>query len=65
MVSLAALSVQLALRLKSRRRRRIQKSYQEALAARDPEQSGAILVPFPSPRRSTVNRKKVREPPFP
>ena len=51
-VALAALSVHIAATVKSRRRRRLRKSYQQAVAASDPAISGAIVVPFPSRRRS-------------
>jgi len=55
MVALAALSVHLLSRRKARRKRRMRKSYQQAVAASDPRQLGAIVVPFLS-RRRTAHR---------
>jgi hypothetical protein len=51
-VALAALSVQIVSRSKARRRRRLRKSYQEAVAASDRAPTVAIVVPFPRSRRT-------------
>jgi hypothetical protein len=52
MVALAALSVKIVLRSKARRRQRLRKSYQQAVAASDPAQQGAIVVSLPQRRRT-------------
>jgi hypothetical protein len=51
-VALAALSVHIAATVKSRRKRRLRKSYEQAIAASDPAQPGTLVVPFPPRRRS-------------
>jgi hypothetical protein len=54
-VALAALSVHIVATSKSRRRRRLRKSYQQAVAASDPARHGAIVVRL-APRRRTARR---------
>jgi hypothetical protein len=51
-VALAALSVDTVSLLKSGRRRRLRNSYRRAAAAREADRSLAIVVPFPSRRRT-------------